>query len=645
MRRRRGREAWRQRTSQDADNRANAARRRPPGAAASSRACTRSAFAPIPVCVLFVVARQLGVIANEPLWLLVGVVAIGWATSWLISKVFPEPNTFQVAVEMACIVLVIYTIGWGALLAIGFVFNVAGHLDDMGSRVGKPAILFSIVGIALGELAIALGLVKSMFPQPEGHGLAVLECVGVCFVIWMLAYTQRQKEIVETDLRRSEERLRGAGAARVRRDPRAERQERGRLHEPRARAAARLRPPRPHRSRDHPRRRARAGAAVLRDADGEAGRRRVDRDPAAPRRRVDPLVRSGRDEPARRPRGVGPRLQPPRRERPARRPGAARVPGVPRRAHLPAEPVAVPRAARAGAVRRVHERPRRRGAVPRRRPLQARERHARPRHRRPPPREGRGAARVVPAPGRRGRAVRRRRVQHPARQPPRPERRDPRRRAHRGEPARAGDGGRARAVRVDEHRHRDLARGAGPRQRPPQPVRPRDVRRQGERPRVVGGLRPALGAARDGAPGARERPVARDRRGRARRALPARDGPRRWARRRDRGADPLAAPDARPDRPRPVRAVRGGVGAHRGHRPARAARGVPVGAAVVAARRRRGPDPADRREREPLAPVVAPGRRRGRHHARGRRDRSRPAVASRSSSPSAARSPTSSSRR
>ena len=46
-------------------------------------------------------------------------------------------------------------------------------------------------------------------------------------------------------------------------------------------------------------------------------------------------------------------MQHARRERPARRAGAARVPGVPRRAHAPAEPVAVPRAARAGAVRRV----------------------------------------------------------------------------------------------------------------------------------------------------------------------------------------------------------------------------------------------------------------------------------------------------
>ena len=55
---------------------------------------------------------------------------------------------------------------------------------------------------------MGLGLVKSLMPEPQGHWLAVLECAGVCAVIWMLAYAQRQKESVQTDLGRSEERLR-----------------------------------------------------------------------------------------------------------------------------------------------------------------------------------------------------------------------------------------------------------------------------------------------------------------------------------------------------------------------------------------------------------------------------------------------------
>jgi diguanylate cyclase (GGDEF)-like protein/PAS domain S-box-containing protein len=167
-----------------------------------------SSFAPVPVLVMFVVARQFGVIADQPIWVLAAVMAVGYALARLVCLIFPGRHLIGLAVDIVAIVLVTYTIGWGALLAIGFVFVVAGRLDDMGSRIARPAMVFSVLGIAVGELAIEAGIVPSMFPEPEGHGLAMLEAVGVCFVIWMLTYTQRQKEAVEGDLRRSEERLR-----------------------------------------------------------------------------------------------------------------------------------------------------------------------------------------------------------------------------------------------------------------------------------------------------------------------------------------------------------------------------------------------------------------------------------------------------
>jgi len=160
------------------------------------------------VCLLFILARQLGVIADEPIWVLVGMVAVVWLASTAAEIVVPHHTTLRIGIEIASITLVIYTIGWGALLAIGFVFNVANHLDDEGSRAGRAGLVFSVAGVAVGELAIMCGIAKTLIPEPQGHGLAVLECVGVCLVIWMLTYAQRQKEMVETDLRRSEERLR-----------------------------------------------------------------------------------------------------------------------------------------------------------------------------------------------------------------------------------------------------------------------------------------------------------------------------------------------------------------------------------------------------------------------------------------------------
>jgi diguanylate cyclase (GGDEF)-like protein/PAS domain S-box-containing protein len=160
------------------------------------------------VAVLFVVGQHFGMVARVPVWLLLGSLFFAWYLSSVSGSAFRNVPVANLAVEIAVITLVTYVIGWGALLAVGFVFSVSRHLDEHGSRAGRPAIVFTILGIVAGEFAVGLGLVKSLTPEPQGHWLAVLEGAGVCAVIWMMAYAQRQKEKVETDLRRSEERFR-----------------------------------------------------------------------------------------------------------------------------------------------------------------------------------------------------------------------------------------------------------------------------------------------------------------------------------------------------------------------------------------------------------------------------------------------------
>ena len=163
---------------------------------------------PIPVGLLFLVGRHFGMVAPVPVWLLIGSLALGWCFSFAVGTAFPSHHTLNLVVEIAVTTLVTYVIGWGALLAVGFVFSVSRHISEEGARAGRPAIAFTVLGIGIGECAVALGLVKSLMPEPQGHWLAVLECAGACCVIWMLAYAQQQKETIETDLRRSEERFR-----------------------------------------------------------------------------------------------------------------------------------------------------------------------------------------------------------------------------------------------------------------------------------------------------------------------------------------------------------------------------------------------------------------------------------------------------
>ena len=133
-----------------------------------------SALAPIPVCVLFVLARQLGAIADEPLWLLLGVVGIGWAASRLISKVFPEPQHVRRSRSRSRASRSSSTRSGGARCSRSASCSPWPATSTRRARASaKPAIVFSMLGIALGECAVALGLVKSLIPEPQGHGLAV----------------------------------------------------------------------------------------------------------------------------------------------------------------------------------------------------------------------------------------------------------------------------------------------------------------------------------------------------------------------------------------------------------------------------------------------------------------------------------------
>jgi hypothetical protein len=167
----------------------------------------------IPVGVLTWLGREHGFVANAPLWLLLGSLLLAHAVSIAFALTFP-PGTrrarprLHLATEMAMIGLVIYTMGWGAALGVGFVFCAAGHMSVDGSRMGRPAVLFSALAIAAGEIAITLGWIQTLQPEPQGHGLAVLEAAGVGAVIWLISFSQNEKEMVETSLRRGEERLR-----------------------------------------------------------------------------------------------------------------------------------------------------------------------------------------------------------------------------------------------------------------------------------------------------------------------------------------------------------------------------------------------------------------------------------------------------
>jgi diguanylate cyclase (GGDEF)-like protein/PAS domain S-box-containing protein len=168
---------------------------------------------PIPVLGLLALARYYHLIADEPLWLILGAMALTGVCTVTVAAAFP-PGTANakprllLTVQIVLTGLCVYTNGWGALLAVGFVFAAATAIHSDGSRYATWAMGCTVITVTAGELAIAFGWVKSMVAEPEGHGLALLEVAGTCAVIWILAYNQREKERVEDSLRRTGRRFR-----------------------------------------------------------------------------------------------------------------------------------------------------------------------------------------------------------------------------------------------------------------------------------------------------------------------------------------------------------------------------------------------------------------------------------------------------
>lgn len=172
-----------------------------------------SNFMPLPALGVLWAAREVGVISPAPLWLILGALVCVAVCTTTFAVAFP-PGTRQAKplihapLMIFGIGLVVYVIGWGSTLAVGFVFAAASVIGQDGSRYGPLTMAYSVVALALGELAMELGLVGSMIDKPVAHGLAALEASAAVVVIWIITHTQREKELAEASARRSEERFR-----------------------------------------------------------------------------------------------------------------------------------------------------------------------------------------------------------------------------------------------------------------------------------------------------------------------------------------------------------------------------------------------------------------------------------------------------
>jgi hypothetical protein len=146
----------------------------------------------------FLLLHTWGGIAPVRLWLLYLILGVAGLVSVAAEAHWPAGCTqrqlhARVAIDIAATTAVIYTTGWGPTLAIGYVFVVANEFRKHGSRVWQPALVWTTIGIGVGQGAIALGVARTLVAEPAVHGLAVLAVLGNVFIMRLLGWTRQRR--------------------------------------------------------------------------------------------------------------------------------------------------------------------------------------------------------------------------------------------------------------------------------------------------------------------------------------------------------------------------------------------------------------------------------------------------------------------
>jgi diguanylate cyclase (GGDEF)-like protein/PAS domain S-box-containing protein len=168
---------------------------------------------PLLVAPVYALGAHIGFLADVPLWLPVGALLVTQITTSIATLLLPPGGpAWHTSVRTGFMIAMtgfsIYVTGWGAVFAIGFVFNTAEQVRVDGSRAARHAIPWVLATLLAGEISVTLGWAPSLLPQPQGHGVAALAGIGAATICWMLGWTAAAKERVEESLRRNEERFR-----------------------------------------------------------------------------------------------------------------------------------------------------------------------------------------------------------------------------------------------------------------------------------------------------------------------------------------------------------------------------------------------------------------------------------------------------
>ncbi len=163
---------------------------------------------------------RFGYVARVSRWVWLGLfVAIAIVNAAVDHYYTVRPSRLSLNLRVASQVdrgdLAIYLTGWGPVLWAAYIFVALENLARAGSRVWRTTVLCSLIGMTVGQFALARGWLPSELTKSEAASLTVMGAFVLFFVIRMAGAimeqnetAMEQKEEAETTLRLSEDRFR-----------------------------------------------------------------------------------------------------------------------------------------------------------------------------------------------------------------------------------------------------------------------------------------------------------------------------------------------------------------------------------------------------------------------------------------------------
>ncbi len=156
--------------------------------------------------VVILLLMHFGLIARESAWLWLAVFVAIPVSSLLADHLYAADQSLfrlhlRVAVQAAAVTTVIYLTGWGPVLWGAYAFLALENVARGGSSVWRVTALWSLAGIAVGQICISNQWFPSLLSPAKANTLAAMGAFVLFFIVRMAGATMEEKEKAEDRFR------------------------------------------------------------------------------------------------------------------------------------------------------------------------------------------------------------------------------------------------------------------------------------------------------------------------------------------------------------------------------------------------------------------------------------------------------------